>query len=153
MLEYMNINPLDNALKIYDCYWENFLSKMKLFDGVINLIKKYQGKICLVTDLTAHIQYRKIKKLNLDHYINLIVSSEECGKEKPNPNMFTLGLKKLQLTKNDICMIGDNYDKDIYGASSLGIKSIWLNHKKTQKFFNEDLVIEVSYFKDILHLV
>tara|TARA_B100001250_G_scaffold374783_1_gene361846 strand:- start:6587 stop:7267 length:681 start_codon:yes stop_codon:yes gene_type:complete len=153
LLEYMEINALDKALKIYDIYWDNFLSKMKLFEGVFELIKIYKGKICLVTDLTAHIQYRKIKKLNLDNYIHLVVSSEECGIEKPDASMFMLGLEKLKLSRNDICMIGDNYNKDICGASNLGIKSIWLNHEQIQQSYNKDLVIEVAYFKEILNLV
>ena len=70
MLELLNINPLLHSLDLYNAYWNTFLDNIEVFDGVYDFLEKYKGKVCLVTDLTAHIQYRKIKKLRLDEYIN-----------------------------------------------------------------------------------
>ena len=40
MLEILNYNPLISALEIYDIYWNTFLEKMELFDGVISFFEK-----------------------------------------------------------------------------------------------------------------
>jgi len=153
MLEILSINPLEYSFIIYNIYWDNFLDYMKPFDGVYELLGKYKNKICLVTDLTAHIQYRKIKRLRLEKYCEKLVTSEEAGKEKPHPYMFMLALQKLNLEVNEVCMIGDSFKKDIFGASNLDIQSIWLNSEAKTEKYDESKVIEVKSFKRILELV
>ena len=153
MCELLKINPLKNSLQIYNIYWDTFLENIKPFDGIYELLDKYKGHICLVTDLTAHIQYRKIEKLKLDKYCHQIVTSEEAGKEKPHPYMFMQALQKLDLKANEVCMIGDSFKKDIFGATNLGIDSIWFNHEKKQENYDEITVKEVNKFDEILELV
>lgn len=153
MLELLNINPLKYSFIIYNIYWDNFLKYIKPFNGVYKLLDKYQNKICLVTDLTAHIQYRKIKKLKLERYCKNIVTSEEVGKEKPHPYIFISALQKLNLQMSEVCMIGDNFKKDIIGASNLNIQSIWLNSEGKIEEYNKNKVIEVKKFKEILELI
>jgi len=153
MFEILNINPLEHSFIIYNIYWDNFLEYMKPFDGIYELLEKYKNKICLVTDLTAHIQYRKIKILKLEKYCNKIVTSEEAGKEKPHPYMFMFALQKLNLQANEVCMIGDSFKKDIFGASNLGIQSIWLNSESKTENYDKNKVAEVKKFKEILELI
>ncbi|SFD73410.1 HAD family hydrolase [Flavobacterium phragmitis] len=152
-LESLQVNPLKHSFDIYNIYWDNFLEEIQPYEGIYDFLEKYKGNICLVTDLTAHIQYRKIKQLQLDKYCNHIVTSEEAGREKPHPYMFMVGLKKLQLQPNDVCMIGDNFKKDIFGATNLGIKSIWLNESNNIEDFDKSMVLEAKTFKEILDLV
>jgi HAD superfamily hydrolase (TIGR01549 family) len=150
LLEMLNVNPLDHGFIIYNIYWDNFLEYMEPFDGVYELLEIYKNKICLITDLTAHIQYRKIRKLKLEKYCNKLVTSEEAGKEKPHPYIFMLALKKLGLQCSEVCMIGDSFKKDITGSSGLDIKSIWLNKKRCHEKYNKNNVVEVSDFNEIV---
>jgi len=149
MLEILDVNSLKYSLTVYNLYWDNFLIAMKPFNNVYKFLEKYKDKICLLTDLTAHIQHRKIKELKLDKYISLMVSSEEAGREKPHAYMFMAALQKMNLKVDEVCMIGDSFNKDIVGASNLGIDSIWINLKREHKEFNSSLVTEVSSFEEI----
>ena len=153
MLEFLDINPLQYAYDVYNQYWDSFLNNLIPFDGVYDLLQKYRMRICLVTDLTALIQYRKIEKLKLYRYCNKIVTSEESGREKPHPYIFMLALKKLNLTTDEVIMIGDSFQKDILGALGLQIRSIWFNHAKKEINYNNGLIKEVTEFKDILELI
>ena len=153
MCEFLKINSLKQGIKLYDLYWDNFIKNLKPFDGVYDLLKKYKNKICLVTDLTSYIQYRKIEKLKLNDYCNLIVTSEETGKNKPHPIMFMSALKKLGVNANEACMIGDSFDKDIFGANNLGIDAIWVNYKKKKISYSASSIKEVVLFKEILRIV
>ena len=153
MLERLGLPSPSFTLEIYEAYWGEFLNEMTTFDGVYEVLEKYKNRICLVTDLTAHIQHRKIKKLKLDRYLNLVVTSEEAGHEKPHPIMFNLSLEKLKCRKDEVCMIGDNFRKDILGASRLGIRSIWLNSNGSTEEHNSTFVTEVNSFEKILKLV
>tara|TARA_B110000971_G_scaffold206652_1_gene230108 strand:+ start:798 stop:1478 length:681 start_codon:yes stop_codon:yes gene_type:complete len=153
MLEILNINPIKHSLKLYNIYWDNFLEVIIPFEEIYLLLDKYKDRICLITDLTAHIQYRKINKIGLEKYCDKLVTSEETGHEKPHPYIFISALNKLGLRADEVCMIGDNFKKDILGSAALGIESIWFNHEDKQESHNDKLITEVKSFKEILELL
>ena len=153
MLEILNINPIKHSLKLYNIYWDNFLEVIIPFEEIYLLLDKYKDRICLITDLTAHIQYRKINKIGLEKYCDKLVTSEETGHEKPHPYIFISALNKLGLRADEVCMIGDNFKKDILGSAALGIEAIWFNHEDKQESHNDKLITEVKSFKEILELL
>jgi putative hydrolase of the HAD superfamily len=128
MCELLGANPLEHALDAYNRYWDVFLDRMVLDDGAAAFLDGLGGRpVCLVSDLTAHIQHRKVRKLGLARYAQHVVTSEEAGREKPHPWIFVLALRKLGMHAGSVCMVGDSFAKDIVGASGLGIPSFWLN--------------------------
>ena len=154
MCEFFEINPLKYSYKIFNLYMDNYLNNLKPYDGVYDLLHKYKNNICLITDLTSDIQYRKIEALKLNNYCKTIVTSEEAGNEKPHSYIFMLALLKLNLNNHEVCMIGDNFDKDIVGANNLNIDAIWFNHNKNDDSnYNYKNIKIVSTFKEILKLV
>ncbi len=124
--EQMQKNPLIYAMKFYDAYWDCFLENMTLFPHVIPLmdhIKKHGMKIGIITDLTAHIQYRKIEVLGIQNRIDHLVTSEEAGIEKPGRRIFELMLQKMELSPEEVLMVGDSEAKDIKGALNVGMRA------------------------------
>lgn len=150
MLESLNISGLSVSLELYEIYWNTFLENIEVYEGVYDFLESVQNTpICLLTDLTAHIQHRKIKKLHLDKYADYLVTSEEVGHEKPHPYMFLLALYKMGIKPNEICIIGDSYKKDILGASQLGIPSYWLDKSDKVEEIDSNLIIKVSNFSEL----
>lgn len=126
-LEKINCNPVDGALELYDIYWNTVLEQMQPFPYVISLmewLKQNSISIGILTDLTAHIQHRKIKRLGVESYIEAIVTSEEVGVEKPSARVFNRIKEKLGYEANEILMIGDSKFKDIDGAIGAGMHAI-----------------------------
>lgn len=154
-LESLKLNAMTYSLKCYELYWTTFLNNITLFKGVKELLyslKSQEKQICILTDLTAHIQFRKIEKLGLENYIDFMVTSEEAGHEKPHPIMFYKALDKLKGNKEEAVMIGDNFDKDIIGAYNFGIDSIWINHKKEKRELPLDST-QVFHFEELLNIL
>lgn len=150
-LEYMKVKPMPLSLQMYEMYWGTFLEKMQLFPGARSLIDSLCEKgimIAVCTDLTAHIQHRKLIALGLSDDIFCLVTSEEAGREKPASEMFALCLEKLGLPAEEVCYIGDNYSKDIVGAKACGMKAIWFHPEKPagQQYreIEETLLSEIS---------
>ena len=85
--------------------------------------KKRNLPVCLVTDLFASIQTKKLKALKLIDYVDFIVANDEVGYDKPNAKMFTKALEKIGMTEKDVIMIGDHPVKDIQGAQNIGIRT------------------------------
>lgn len=123
-LEYLGVNPMPYSLRMYEMYWGTFLQKMTLYDGArkfIDCLHEHGIKVMVCTDLTAHIQHRKLEALGLAQDICCIVTSEEAGREKPSPEIFALCLKKLGLPPDKVCCIGDSLAKDVEGAKAAGM--------------------------------
>lgn len=143
-LEYLGINPVSYALEMYEVYWASMLQNMQLNRGikeVFDFLKGNNIKIAICTDLTTHIQHRKLKKLGIAEYIDCIVCSEEVGEEKPSPKMFRSVLDKLKVEAAQAIYVGDSFEKDVIGASNLGIRTLWYNPKK-QKCKRQDVKYE-----------
>lgn len=126
-LEKINQSPVEDALELYDIYWRAMLEKMTPFKYVMPLMKQLKHRkieIGILTDLTAHIQHRKIKKLCITEYIDAIVTSEEVGAEKPSNIAFSRIIQKLHCNPEEILMIGDSQKKDIDGAVNVGMRGM-----------------------------
>jgi putative hydrolase of the HAD superfamily len=153
MFEIAGCNQLGVPLDLFRKYWKIFNQNILLYKGVdIFLEKIKQYKVCLLTDLTSDVQFEKIHKLNLFNYADYIVTSEEAGIEKPHPYMFLLALNKMSLTNKEVCMVGDNYQKDIIGASNLNIKSYWLNKSNEIHNHINKGIIEFDDFNTLIDL-
>lgn len=127
-LELLGKPPVLYALEMYDIYWNTMLEKMERFDYVLPLfqwLKERKIKIGILTDLTAHIQHRKIRALLLEEYVDILVSSEEAGREKPEACIFDLMIRKMQLLPEELLMVGDSMMKDIQGAEAVGMEAVW----------------------------
>jgi putative hydrolase of the HAD superfamily len=114
------------SLELEDIYWRAFLTSIRLCPEALSFVAACRAagkKICLVTDLTTRIQFEKIKFLGLEDNIDLIVTSEEAGRDKPAPDIFTLALKKLGADPDRTVMVGDSPAKDRVGAESSGIRA------------------------------
>lgn len=126
MLEILEKSVILDTLEIYNVFWDSFLQKIFLRRGVKQVLEQlkidgYNVGIC--TDLTAHIQHRKLQILDLSKYVDWLVTSEEAGAEKPSEKIFRLCSYKSQCDIRDIIYVGDDYEKDFIGASKVGMKA------------------------------
>lgn len=144
------------ALDFEQTYWRTFLSNAILFDEVKEFFddaRLHGIPICIVTDLTAQIQFRKLVYFELDQAIDFIVTSEEAGIEKPQIPPFQLALEKLKINKDNqnVWMIGDDLIKDIQGAKT-AIGAITL-HKFNQNIgkglFNKYIDYQFRTFAEL----
>jgi FMN phosphatase YigB (HAD superfamily)/rhamnose utilization protein RhaD (predicted bifunctional aldolase and dehydrogenase) len=138
----MLIEKLNLSLSILNIlnrlYWGIFYNQMRCFDGVQEFIiwNKNRGiKIGILTDYETEYQIKKLNKLQILEHVDVLVTSEEVGIEKPSVQMFQTILRKLNLNTDEVIMIGDNYNKDILGATELNIFSYWFN-KTNENLYN-----------------
>lgn len=130
MLEMLGLPSLVTPLELYETYWGAIIRTIKPYDGVTELLSRLKRKRIrtgIVTDMTVHIQHRKIAALGLSEYFDVMVSSEEAGVEKPNPKIFHDCLHKLKVRPRESVFIGDSFERDVCGAHAAGMMPFWLN--------------------------
>ncbi len=146
-------------LKMYNAYWDSLLKNMRLYKGVLSLFKELKRrniKIGIVSNLTTHIQLRKLHKLGLSEYIDILVTSEEAGREKPHPSMFLFALNKLRVLPSEVLAVGDDPKTDIEGANAVGIDTVLLVKNVQAKLPKEDyrkpdfIIKDISELSDVL---
>jgi putative hydrolase of the HAD superfamily len=114
-------------LETYNLYWDSFINEMEIYeDAKLFLQKCYSNNtpIIIVTDMTAEVQFKKIIKLDIEKYLNFIVTSDEAGIEKPNEFIFKYAIEKFiseVKSINKIIMIGDDQIKDNFLTSEFEV--------------------------------
>lgn len=127
-LEMKNKFTTKLALRMYETYWGFFLSNLELYSDALEFLKSLKDiPVVIVTDLTAHIQFKKVEQLGIMQFIEAIVTSEEAGCEKPSERIFKIAIDKINLKPSEICFIGDNFKKDIIGANKVGVDAFYLD--------------------------
>lgn len=120
-----------------------------LYEVLPELKKKY--KLGIITNGYTSVQRDKIEAVGITEYFDDILVSQEAACEKPDPKIFDLSLKRLQINPEEAVYIGDYYPNDIIGAISAKIKPIWITQDPQEhKEFDG---IYIRELKDLLKLL
>lgn len=120
--ELQNINKIEFPLQVRPGSYE-----------LITFLKK-SYRIGVISNCTKSIS-RVLMIYKLDHLIDCMITSEDVGIFKPNPEIFEVFITQTNSIPEGILYIGDNFEKDVIPACTLGIKSIYLvaNMQKLHK--------------------
>jgi putative hydrolase of the HAD superfamily len=83
-------------------------------------------RVGLVTDGDPRIQRSKLRALGLLDAFDVVVFSDELGRErrKPHPAPFRAALSALRVAPERAVYVGDRPDKDVAGAHAAGMRAI-----------------------------
>ncbi len=97
--------------------------------------KELGKKIYIVSDFycSANEIQIWIRNLKIDDIFAAVFSSSDFGKEKSTRGLYKVLLKKLNLTPQDVMMIGDNFWSDYLMAKTCGLSAKIINNKKGVK--------------------
>lgn len=111
---------------LYECYWQSFYTHMRPHPQLHQVLEKLSPsyKMALVSNHTTLPQLKKIEILNISHFFPVVITSEEAGVEKPDPQIFNLALERLEVSAKESIFIGDSLRGDIEGAAQLGMRTI-----------------------------
>jgi putative hydrolase of the HAD superfamily len=80
------------------------------------------------------------------------VVSSEVGFSKPDPEIFRLACRNLNVDPGESVFVGDLYDLDVVGALNAGMKPAWIRrdfsdeHESKKKAFELGSLSELSSF-------
>ncbi|WP_186429901.1 HAD family hydrolase [Clostridium sp. BSD9I1] len=154
-----NINEDIKALvQVY----RNAKPKLKLYEDSVEILNKlkYNYKLGLITDGLGYVQWNKIKLLEVEKYFDNIIVTDDLGREywKPHIMSFKNMAEKFNFLPSECVYIGDNPNKDFYGAKKLGYKTIRLireagDHIHVRLDSEYEADYEVSSLNEIISII
>jgi putative hydrolase of the HAD superfamily len=164
LLEELNI-PISFLSLYYELFDQVFISNINLYDNFLNLLillKNNNIKIGILSNNNFLQQLNKINKLKIEQYIDIIQTSDECGFEKPDLNIYLNIINKFKLKPENIAFIGDNLDHDIIPSLKIGFLPFHFKFNQSFKLinnyfefgnYNELILFFTQYFKTIDELI
>jgi len=119
---------MDQVLSQLAAYNEAEELWTKVFDearAVLDELQAARFTLGVVSNSDGRIE-RYLYKTGLRGYFDFVVDSYLVGIEKPDPQIFRIGLELAHAAPEEIVFVGDSYLTDIVGARSVGMHAVML---------------------------
>jgi putative hydrolase of the HAD superfamily len=74
-----------------------------------------------------------LQRVDLDRWLDKVYCFNKIRHKKPSLEFFQYILEDLKLSPQSVCMVGDNYEVDVLGANSCGMRAIWFNEHSLEE--------------------
>ena len=123
-----------------------------LFDDVmpaLDDLKKRSLKLGLISNIEQNMT-ATLDKLGLSSKLDIVVTSQDAGFTKPQPEIFQYALKKAGVKPAEAVYVGDQYQVDVIGAKSAGMKGILIDR---DNYYQEKLDCpKIKSLKDLVDI-
>lgn len=109
--------------------------------------------LAVVSDAPAREAWLRLCYLNFHHIFHAVVTFEDTGERKPNPGPFRKALQLLNVGADKALMIGDWAERDMIGASNIGMKTVFARYGDTFGTVETHADYEINDIKDLIRIV
>jgi putative hydrolase of the HAD superfamily len=93
---------------------------------LLEALKHHSWLVGIVSN-GAHVsRHRTIRGLRIEELLDVVVCSGDVNIKKPDPHIFELALRQLDVHASTTWFVGDHPVNDIMGASQAGLRAIWV---------------------------
>lgn len=110
-------------------------------------------KLAVISDAPRQEAWLRLCYLGLHHMFDTVIAFEDTGERKPSPVPFKRVLDELGLTPDEAMMVGDWPERDIVGASEIGIRTVFARYGDTFGTTESGADYEIEDIFDIVRIV
>jgi putative hydrolase of the HAD superfamily len=127
--------PLTLATVLAQIYRAISRKRLQLYPDVKGVLDELRPtyRMALVSDAQPCYALPEIKAVGLDGYFDPLIISAYYGFRKPDARLIRKALDAMKLGPAEVICVGNDMYRDIYGASRLGIKTIFVNSNQGAK--------------------
>lgn len=97
---------------------------------LIELLRRgYQ--LAVLSDAPALQAWQRLHHLGLEHVFKPVITFDDTGEYKPSPRPFLRALELLDLTPEEVLMVGDWPERDMIGAARVGMRTVFARYGDT----------------------
>ena len=102
--------------------YEKIMHKMKPVTPVVDLVKKYHGKLPMAVGTGGYkrLAWKTLNILELDRFFEILVSSEDVSHPKPHPETFLKCAERLGVAP-EVCQVFEDGDPGVKAANAAGM--------------------------------
>jgi putative hydrolase of the HAD superfamily len=117
------------ATRLADAFRQERGKRHPAFPEVESALQHFKGqyRLAVITNGASSVQRDKLSKSRLEPYFEAVFVSGELGVGKPDPRIFTIALRELDILPERAVMVGDSLESDVGGSQRSGIKGVWVN--------------------------
>jgi len=110
-------------------------------------------KLAVVSDAPSREAWLRLCYLNLQHVFDVVVTFEDTGQHKPGPAPFLRALSGLGVQAHETLMIGDWPERDVVGAATVGITTVFARYGDTFGTLHSGAKYEVNDISELLTVI
>lgn len=110
-------------------------------------------KMGILSDAPAKEAWLRLAYLNFHHIFDTVVTFEDTGERKPNPAPFLMILKKMNVAASQTLMLGDWAERDIVGASNVGMKTAFARYGDTFNTVRHNADYELNDISELVDII
>ena len=109
--------------------------RLQLYPGVKRVLDELRPacRMAIVSDAQPCYALPEIKAVGLDGYFDPVIISAHYGFRKPDRRLTEKALDIMKLAPAEVICVGNDMYRDIYGASRLGIRTIFVDSDQGDK--------------------
>ncbi|MBI3109476.1 HAD family phosphatase [Candidatus Daviesbacteria bacterium] len=141
----MNIDPEVFYKRKVEIFMKIAVDKLKLLPGLIKSLKLFKRaglRLAISTGSPRKYVEAVLNKYGLTKYFDVIVTSEDITRSKPDPQMYLIASDRLELSPAE-CIVIEDTQAGIQSATAAGCKCIAVPNKNVtnQDYSKADLVL------------
>ena len=110
-------------------------------------------KLGVISDAPRLQAWTRLAEVGLHTIFNAVITWDDTGIRKPNPEPFLAVLKKLEVQPEESIMVGDWAERDIYGAKEVGMITVFAKYGDTFGTKNSGAHYEIEDPLELLDIV
>jgi putative hydrolase of the HAD superfamily len=119
---------------------------------LIELVKRGL-KLAVLSDAPRKEAWLRLCYLQLHHIFDYVVTFDDTGVTKPNPEAFRRVLAHFDVKPEETVMVGDWPERDIQGAVRLGIWTVFARYGNTFDVQESGAHFEIDDFAELLDVI
>jgi putative hydrolase of the HAD superfamily len=110
-------------------------------------------KMGILSDAPTKEAWLRLAYLNFHQIVDAVVTFDDTGVRKPDPAPFRLILEKLQVSPDEAIMVGDWAERDILGASQVGMKTAFARYGDTFNTESHNADYELNDISELIGII
>ena len=119
---------------------------------LIGLLKRGL-KLAVVSDAPRTQVWLRLASLQLHNLFDVVVTFDDTNARKPSPEPFKKALERLDVSADHALMVGDWAERDVVGASQVGIRTVFARYGDTFGTVESGADFEVNDLMELLDIV
>jgi HAD superfamily hydrolase (TIGR01549 family) len=144
------VNELNLLEQVFACHEVGVISPK--YVEVLHQLRKTH-RLGIVSNIWSkkELFLKEFDKVGICNLFDIIIFSSDYGWIKPSTKLFNKAIDFFDIEREKIVYIGDHIMRDVGGAKTAGLSTVWINRRGRQ--LNENMAIPDLIIKDLQELI